>query len=74
MLSVKGTYDGKEVRLVEKIQVDHEVEVIVTFLEENLVQEKLPEKSCFHFRECRALLRGLKSSLAEDVVRDREER
>ena len=74
MRSVRGTYDGQEIRLAENVKVDCEVEVIVTFLDDSLAQGNVPTETHFHFQESRRLLRDLKSSLTEEVIRDREER
>jgi hypothetical protein len=44
MLSVRGIYENGEVKLMEKIAVENEVPVIVTFLED-IIEKKEPVKN-----------------------------
>ena len=39
MLSIRGIYNGKEIRPLEKINVRHNVQVIITFLENKFLKK-----------------------------------
>ena len=49
MLSIRATYDGKRLRLAQKVEVKKDEEVIVVFLNRDTVTE--PEISATQIRE-----------------------
>ena len=72
MLSVRGIYDGKGIKLSEKIETSKPVEVIITFLEElNTPITKKGKK--YSFYKSQELLKDLKTSLSSSVIQERDE-
>lgn len=73
MLALKGIYDKGKITLPREPRVTHPVEVIVTFLEED-VTEMQPRKvqlETFSFAKSRKLLKGYRGSLSDAVIEER---
>ena len=45
MLAIRGTYDGKQIKPLEKIKVPPNVEVIITFLDDKFSQKPITDKT-----------------------------
>jgi hypothetical protein len=43
MLSIRATYDGKKIKLADKLKINTPQEVIITFLEDDEIPEKEKE-------------------------------
>lgn len=47
MISVKGIYDGKRIKPAEKIKFKKKSEVIITFLDEEVIETEKSEKEFY---------------------------
>ena len=77
MLTIKGCYDGKVIRLLDAVQAHPGAEVIVTFLDEaaeSWIQQLTATPKVASLTEIHRLLSILKAPLSETVSENREER
>jgi hypothetical protein len=45
MLSIRGVYDGKKIKPLEKFDVPPDVEVIITFMDQKTEKQKVDDKT-----------------------------
>ncbi len=74
MIEVKGTYENGIVRLHRRILAKRSVEVIVTFLDEELKDERNRlTANDFSFLKARENSKRYKGNLSDSVIEDRKE-
>lgn len=72
MISTKGIYHKGKLELEEPINSEKPIKVIVTFLEDEVVEEKsIMDK--FNFAKARKLLANVKGNLSDAVIEERRE-
>lgn len=69
MLSVRGIYDGKEIKLFESVKIEGPKEVIVTFLDKDV--QDIPTKDLYAFAEKSEAFDFLKEP-SEDIYTDED--
>lgn len=69
MLSIKGTYDGKHLKLAEKIKIRSPKRVIITFLED--VEEELSSRE-LHMLTQKGGAFDFLNNKEEDVYTDKD--
>jgi len=74
MLAVKGIYQNGRLILDEEVTTIKPINVIVTFLDEipTEVKDKIDINS-FHFLSARHITKRIKSSLSDEVIKERRE-
>lgn len=73
MKTVKGIYNGEKVTLEENVKVEHDVEVVVTFPEdERLVEDRNTHKE-FQWEKSRKLTKSFKGSIVDILFEERRE-
>lgn len=74
MLAVLGTYENGTIRMDQNVVINSPVRVVVTFLEESaIVPVKAVSLNDFSFAKSRELLKHVKTSLSDEVIRERRE-
>jgi hypothetical protein len=68
MVQLSGTYENGHVTLDKPITVDKPVKVLVTFIDEDVKEEKRLTFDDFSFAKSRELLKNLKGSLSDAVI------
>ena len=72
MLTVKGVYDKGKIKLDQDVKFNKVVNVLITFLEDSDIQDKIPSrKNTFSFKKSKELLKNYKGSLSQAVVEER---
>jgi hypothetical protein len=75
MLTVKGIYKNGEIKLLNNVIFDTQMDVLITFLDDNEINnEKKSEKftkTKFSFKKSRELLSNYKGSLSEAIIEER---
>jgi predicted DNA-binding antitoxin AbrB/MazE fold protein len=72
MLSVRGVYENGAVKFNEKVSINGETPVIVTFLEDLEEEEtKRVSLSDFSFQRAKEILKDYKGSLSDTVIEER---
>jgi len=71
MVQLSGTYDNGHITLDKEISIDKPVKVLVTFMDEDVTEEKGYSNDDFSFAEGREILKNLKSSLVDEIVEER---
>jgi hypothetical protein len=74
MLAVKGIYQNGRLILDEEVTTIKPLNVIVTFLDDipTEVKDKVDINS-FHFLSARNICKSLKSSLSDEIIKERRE-
>ena len=75
LVTVEGIYHNGQVHLNDKIPFDHEMKVIVTFLEDPITKPKTKRLTFndFSFRKTLEALSGYKGSFSDAVIEERRE-
>lgn len=74
MASVKAIYKNGKIILKKKINTKEPIEVTVTFpsrIRKNKRQKGQLDLEAFAFKKSQKLLRNLKSSLSEEIIKER---
>jgi hypothetical protein len=71
MIQVSGTYNKGSILLDERIDVDKPFKVIVTFMDENIDENKRLMLSDFSFAESQELLKHVKGNISDAVIEAR---
>jgi hypothetical protein len=71
MVQLSGTYENGQVTLDKPIAVDKPVKVLVTFMDEDIQEEKRLTFDDFSFAKGREILKNLKSSLVDEIIEER---
>jgi hypothetical protein len=72
MIQLSGTYDNGNITLDKKISVDKPVKVLVTFMDEDVLnKEGSLMAGGFSFAKGQEILKDLKSSLSDAVIEER---
>ncbi|MEW5766801.1 MAG: hypothetical protein AB1797_04130 [bacterium] len=45
MLAIRGIYDGRQIKLLEKVDIPPNIDVIITFLDDKLPQKPVTDKT-----------------------------
>ena len=73
MIAINGTYENGVIRLERRIQAKKTIKVIVTFLDEELINEsKRLIANDFSFLKSREKSKRFKGSLSDAVIDDRK--
>lgn len=73
MIAIKGTYENGVIKLDKKIQAKKSVNVIVTFLDEDVQNDsKRLSINDFSFQRARDKSERYKGSLSDAVIEDRK--
>lgn len=70
MLTIEATYLNGEIVLLEKIQSNHPIKVLVTFLED-VELPKIPLNQRFSFKKSRELFKNCRGSLSQTIIDER---
>jgi hypothetical protein len=74
MLAVLGTYENGTIRMDEQVEMHSPVRVVVTFLENATQTPKKPlSLDDFSFAKSRELLKHVKTSLSDEIIRERRQ-
>ncbi len=71
MVQVSGTYHNGTITLDEAMVIVKPVKVIVTFIEDGIVEEKRLTVDDFSFLRSRQLLKNVKGKLSDAVIEER---
>lgn len=72
MLSLQGIYNNGVVSFKEPLKIDKPKEVIVTFLDDEIVEENHPlKKEKFNWASSRQVTQNLNSKLSDEVIAER---
>ena len=72
MVQLSGTYENGHITFDKEISIDKPVKVLVTFMDGDIDEkEKTYTIDDFSFAKGRAILKNLKSSLVDEVVKER---
>ncbi len=73
MLAIKGVYDNGRISFKEKVKTSRPVNVVITFLEEDveISDSKQIDLKKFSFEKSRELLKNYKGSLSDAVIEER---
>ncbi len=71
MIEIEGTYYKGKVKLKKTIKTDKPVKVMVTFLDEEPLQNKKLTKDDFNFDKAREKLKNVSTDFSDEVIKQR---
>jgi hypothetical protein len=72
MLTVKGTYKKGEVKLLDNVEFDKQMDVLITFLDDiEITKSEKSIKKKYSFKKSQELLSNYKGSLSQAVIEER---
>jgi ribosome biogenesis protein Tsr3 len=71
MVQLSGTYENGHITLDKEIYLDKPVKVMVTFIDEDVVEKKRLSIDDCSFAKSRELLKNVKGSISDAVIEER---
>ncbi|MFN8429765.1 MAG: hypothetical protein U0V04_07290 [Spirosomataceae bacterium] len=74
MVAVSGTYNNGEIKLDKEVASEKPLRVVVTFLDDfETPGQQFIKTSKFNFKKSQELLSSLKSSLSDELIKERRD-